>query len=79
LDFLRRIEPYQGLTPTPGPFFFFAPLPASKTPTRRERRLFVLGCLSFLLSSFQFLRSHEASEGLAPFSIANAWTSFAPT
>ena len=25
------------------------------------------GCLSFLLSSFRFLRSHEASEGLAPF------------
>ena len=30
LHFLRRIEPYQGLTPIPPPFFFFKPLPASK-------------------------------------------------
>jgi hypothetical protein len=27
-DFLRRIEPYQGVTPTPRAFFILAPFPA---------------------------------------------------
>ncbi len=34
---------------------------------QRRRRLCVSGCSSFLCLRFSFLRSHEASEGLAPF------------
>jgi hypothetical protein len=52
---------------------------ASGLRRRRPRRprSFASGCSSFAWSSFRVLRSLEAGEGLAPFSIADAFGAFA--
>ena len=70
-----EFEPFQGLTPTPGAFFVFEPLPASGGHGRRWCCPFA--CLSVSLvfvsrSSGLF----EQGEGLAPFLTADAWASF---
>jgi hypothetical protein len=66
LHFLRRIEPFQEVTLTPHGLLLFGPLPSSTAPRQRKRCLSASDRFS-LLPSFRFLRSHEASEGLAPF------------
>ena len=69
LDLLRRIEPYQGITPTPRAFFIFAPLPASKEATGGVG---AAGSPGFSVVSLVFISSSsslfERGEGLAPFS-----------
>jgi hypothetical protein len=58
-DFLRRIEPYQGVTPTPTAFFLFC------TATRPQRRDASIGLACSLrvflvpLSRFGVFRSFE--------------------
>jgi hypothetical protein len=77
--FLRRIEAFQGLTPTPHRFFLFEPLPGSNAPRQRERCSSGSDRFSSLLSSFRRPPVYRASEGLAPFRSRDAWTPFAPT
>ena len=65
LDFLRQIEPFQGLTPTPRAFFISC---ASKEATGRRRRcLFArVRCVSLVFISVRPCL-FKRGEGLAPF------------
>ena len=66
-DFLRRIEPYQGVTPTPRAFFYFC----AASRLEGEGGVGAAGSPGFLVVSLVFISSSsglfERSEGLAPF------------
>jgi hypothetical protein len=78
-NFLLRIEPFQGLAPTPTVLSLLRRVP-SRAPRAAQGSLVRFGrfvvCLVFV---FGVLRSLEASEGLAPFLIADARARFRPT
>jgi hypothetical protein len=48
LDFLRRIEPYQGLAPTPRAVFAFGPLSGLKAAIAAQAAPVLPGCSSLL-------------------------------
>jgi hypothetical protein len=78
-DFLRRIEPYQGLTPTPRAFFLLAPLPASNEATGRRdaARSHGFEC-RFLGLHFEFVLAFSSEvKGWRLFMIADARALFA--
>jgi hypothetical protein len=74
-NFLLRIERFQGLAPTPTALPLRSCCAASGLGAAGLRS-FASGGSSFAWSSFRVLRSLEAGEGLAPFSIADAWAPF---
>ena len=71
LDFLRRIEPFQGLTLTPTAFFLFPkPIPAANMPRRGKGVACSPQGSSVGPSVFVFSSSglfEQGGEGLAPF------------
>ena len=78
LDFLRRIEPYQGITPTPRALFSFCAASRLKGGNGRRRRCpFARVRVSFPWSSFR-VRPAFSSEvkGWRLFMIADARASF---
>jgi hypothetical protein len=67
LDFLRRIEPYQRVTPTPTAFFSFVRRFRLKGGHGQRRRCLLAPVCRSFSSSFRGPPVSRASEGLAPF------------